>query len=51
MALGTLFVTLFWVSATTNNVYNHVLAGVFYEILWLPMLFMIILIPLFLIIF
>jgi hypothetical protein len=49
--LATMLVALFWSTAITNNIYKHVLVGVIYEILWLPMMLMIILIPLFSILF
>jgi len=51
MAITTLLFTLFWVSALSFDIYSYVLVGVIYEIAWLPMMLMLILVPLFSIIF
>jgi hypothetical protein len=51
MAITTLLVALFWVYALSFDIYSYVLVGVIYEIAWLPMMLMLILVPLFSIIF
>ncbi len=39
------FVTLFWIIGNTADVYHFAITGAFFELLWLPMLALIIFLP------
>jgi hypothetical protein len=45
IALSTFILNLFWFFAATKNVYHTVFVGVVFEILWLPMLIMLAVLP------
>ena len=45
IAVSAFVLTLFWFFAVTNNVYHYVIVGVICEILWLPMIIMLVVLP------
>ena len=51
MLVATLFVALFWLLASTINVYDIKIIGAIFEILWLPMMAMLVIVPLLCVIF
>lgn len=51
LMISSFFGLLFWIFATTFNVYKYKIVGAVFEILWLPMLAMLLLLPLLCVIF
>lgn len=45
ITISSFLVLLFWFFAITYNVYEYKIIGVFFEILWLPMLGLLIVLP------
>ena len=51
LLIASLAVIVFWVSTFFINVYRFALVGVFYEILWLPMLMLLFALPVLAVVF
>ena len=51
MFASTFLVALFWFFANTINVYEYKVVGAFFEILWLPMMAMLAVVPLLFVVF
>lgn len=51
MFVSTFFVALFWFFANTINVYEYKVVGAVFEILWLPMMAMLVVVPLLSVVF
>ena len=45
ITISSFLVLLFWFFATTYNVYEYKVIGAFFEVLWLPMLGLLIVLP------
>ena len=51
MLVATIFVAVFWLLASAINVYDNKIIGAVFEILWMPMMAMLVIVPLLCVIF